>query len=262
MAVYYPLSITRGFVITLILLVPLISGTPLWQRSATTVCGQYDTVTAGRYALLTNLWGTSGTTSGWQCSTLNSVKDNTVAWSTEWTWSGENSIKSFSNIQLNTGVNQQLGTISSMPATWHWSQTGTGTVVANVAFDLFISSNIGSSNGVEIMIWLANVNAGPISTLYTASDNSQADPVKSALSISGHTWDLYLGSNDAWPVYSFLPTNGGITSFSADIYPFISYLVKHYGIDSSHYLTIAQAGTEATCGTVTLTTSAYSLTIN
>ena len=97
----------------LLLLLPLVSASPL-ERSAKTACGQFDTITSGSYSLLTNHWGASAATSGSQCSTLGSVNGNTVEWSTEWTWSCETCIKSFSNIQLNTGINQQLSAISSM----------------------------------------------------------------------------------------------------------------------------------------------------
>ncbi|KIJ62250.1 glycoside hydrolase family 12 protein [Hydnomerulius pinastri MD-312] len=242
-----------------LLLIPFVSATPVQQRS-TTVCGQYDTVAAGQYSLLTDLWGESGATSGSQCSTLDSVSGTTVSWSTTWTWTGGTGVKSFSNIQLDDGINQQLSAISSMPSTWDWSQSSTGTVVADVAYDLFTSTTASGSNVNEIMIWLANYNAGPISSEY----NSSGDPVpiESNLSIAGHTWDLYSGSNGSNEVYSFLPTSGTITSFSGDIYEFLSYLVDNEGVSSSQYLTTAQAGTEATSGTATLTTTAYSLTIN
>jgi xyloglucan-specific endo-beta-1,4-glucanase len=98
----------------LLLLLPLVSASVL-QLRATTVCGQYDTVAAGSYTLYTDLWGEGGATSGSQCSTLESVDGDTVAWSTEWTWTGGTGIKSFSNIQLDVGINQQLSAITTMP---------------------------------------------------------------------------------------------------------------------------------------------------
>ncbi|KAF9223165.1 glycoside hydrolase family 12 protein [Gyrodon lividus] len=239
----------------LLLLVPLVSGLLLQRR--TTACGQYDVITAGSYSLLTNLWGATNATSGSQCSTLESVDENFVKWCTTWTWTGT-SIKSFSNI--NKGVDRRLSAISSMPTTWNWSQASTGTVVADVAYDMYTSHTAGGFNVNEIMIWLANFNAGPISSQYDSS--GQPVPIESNLSLGGYTWNLYLGSNGANQVYSFLPTGEALTSFSADLYPFLSYLVESQGISSSQYLTIVQAGTEATSGSATLTTSAYSLTIN
>ena len=70
------------------------------------------------------------------------------------------------------------------------------------------------------MIWLANFNAGPISYQY-GSDGKHV-PVASNLSIAGHTWNLYSGSNGANAVWSFLPTSGTITSFSGDLKGFFN----------------------------------------
>ncbi|KDQ53841.1 glycoside hydrolase family 12 protein [Jaapia argillacea MUCL 33604] len=223
-------------------------------------CGQWDSVTAGEYSLLLDQWGESGATSGSDCAQLVSLSGTTLAWKTNWTWTGGTGVKSFTNIQLNTGINQQLSAITTMPSTWDWSQASTGTVVADVAYDLFTSTTSGGSAVNEIMIWLANYNAGPISATYSSS--GAPVPIASSLSLAGHTWNLYFGSNGANNVYSFLPTSGTITSFSGDIYTFLKYLITNEGVSTSQYLTTAQAGTEATSGTATLTTSAYSLVIN
>ncbi|EGN94417.1 glycoside hydrolase family 12 protein [Serpula lacrymans var. lacrymans S7.3] len=249
----------------LVLLLPLVSSALVLNERRTTVdtsviCGQYDSVTAGQYSLNTDLWGESDATSGSQCSQLVSLSGTTVAWTTNWTWTGGSSVKSFSDIQLDDGINQQLSAISSMPTTWDWSQASTGTVVGDVAYDLFTSDTSGGSNVNEIMIWLANYNSGPISADYNSSGD--AVPVATGIALGGYTWDLYSGSNGANNVFSYLPSSGTIQSFSTDIYPFLTYLVDNEGVSTSQYLTTAQAGTEATTGTATLTTSAYSLSIN
>ena len=69
------------------------------------------------------------------------------------------------------------------------------------------------------MIWLPNYNAGPIS--YTYGSDGSPTPVASNISLGGHTWNLYYGSNGSNYVYSFLPTSGTITSFSADLNLFL-----------------------------------------
>lgn len=78
-------------------------------------CGQWDTVTAGPYTLFLDLWGKDGATSGSQCSQITSLSGSTIAWKTNWNWVGGSGIKSFSNIQLNQGINKQLSQIKSMP---------------------------------------------------------------------------------------------------------------------------------------------------
>jgi len=224
-------------------------------------CGQWDTVTASPYVLNLDQWGISGAT-GSDCAQITSLSGTTIAWTSTWSWSGGSGVKTFSNIQLTSGINKQLSAISSIQSTWKWSQSGSGTIVADVAYDLFTStSSGGSSQGAyEIMVWLANYNAGPISYNY-GSDGSPT-PIASSLSLAGHTWNLYYGYNGYNYVYSFLPTSGTITSFSGDVNAFLKYLTSNGKIASSQYLTTFEAGTEATSGsTVKFTTSAYSAVI-
>ena len=57
------------------------------RATPSTQCGQYESIVAAPYTLFTNLWGESNG-SGSQCSTLNSETGSTIAWSTNWSWSG------------------------------------------------------------------------------------------------------------------------------------------------------------------------------
>lgn len=90
-------------------------------------------------------------------------------------------------------------------------------VVADVAFDLFTSDSAGGSNINEVMIWLANYNADPLS--YDTYDG-KAVPIISTITIAGHDWILYKGTNGANEVFSFLTASGPIESFHGDIFPF------------------------------------------
>jgi len=223
-------------------------------------CGQWDTVTAAPYELLLDQWGISGA-SGSQCGSIMSLSGSTIAWKTNWTWSGGSGVKTFTDVQLNEGIGAQLSQIESMPSTWDWSYTLSSGAVADVAYDMFTADSPTGANVNEIMVWLANYNAGPISAQY--GSNGQPVPVASNLSLAGQTWNLYFGSNGANNVYSFLPSSGTpITSFSGDINAFFKYLTTSQGVSTSQYLVTAQAGTEPTSGTGTLTTSTYSLVIN
>jgi xyloglucan-specific endo-beta-1,4-glucanase len=201
-------------------------------------CEQYGTIKAGsNYVVYTDLWGQSGATSGQQCVHLTSVSGNTVGFSTTFTWNGGNGVKSFTNVNLNTGINKVLSQISTIPvccilhlvislslnqnfqSTASWTYTYSGSIVSDVAYDLFTSTSAGGSNAYEIMIWLANLNAGPIS--YNYGSDGKPVAIASNLSIAGHTWNLYYGTNGANYVYSFLPTSGTIPSFSGDINLFL-----------------------------------------
>ncbi|KAJ7100665.1 glycoside hydrolase family 12 protein [Mycena belliarum] len=251
----------------LLLLVPFISAspTPVVEERAAAIdtgnhCGQWDSVVVGGYTMYLDQWGRDGASSGSDCASLTSLSGTTVAWKTTWSWTGGSGVKSYTNIGANNGLNKQLSAVKSIPAVWNWSQSSSGTVVANVAFDLFTSATSGGSNANEIMIWLANFNAGPISATYNSA--GQPVPKASNVSLAGRTWNLYFGSNGANNVYSFLPTSGTVTSFNADVNLFLKYLTSSQGLSTSQFLTTAQAGTEATSGSATLTTSAYSLVIN
>ncbi|EJD08448.1 uncharacterized protein FOMMEDRAFT_25513 [Fomitiporia mediterranea MF3/22] len=247
----------------LLVLLPFALASPVLERrqvDMTSHCGQWDTVTAGSYELFLDQWGISGAT-GSQCAQITSLSESMIAWKTNWTWSGGNGVKTFSNIQQNDGVGVQLSAIKSMPSTWKWSYDISSGAVADVAYDLFTASSLDGANVNEIMIWLANYNAGSISATYGA--DGKPTPVASGLSIAGQTWNLYFGSNGANNVYSFLPSSGNtVTSFSGDINDFFTYLTSEQGVATSQYLKTAQAGTEPTSGSGTLTTSAYSLVIN
>lgn len=259
------------FLSFLLLLVPLVASTS--RRSVlrmhkahvrsvdtTPITGQFDSVNTGQYSLLNNLWGEHDATSGSQTSQITSLTGNYIAWTTAYTWTGgPDQVKSFSNIQLNYGINQQLSAISSLPTDWQWSVSN-NSAVADVAYDLFTSWSSGGTNVNEIMVWLANINSGPISANYNAQ--GQAVPIASNISLEGYTWNLYSGFNGVNQVYSFLLTSGTIQSFSGDIYPFLSYLIDNEGMNTAQYLTCAQAGTEAFSGTATFTTYAYSMAIN
>ena len=177
---------------TLAVLLPFLSfvfGSPTLDRrqlDTTSHCGQWDTVSADPYELLLDQWGISGAT-GSQCAQINSLSGNTIAWSTTWSWSGGSGVKSFTNIQLNDGVGVQLSAISSMPSTWKWSydNLASGSVV-DVAYDLWTANTPDGDNVNEIMVWLANYNAGPISSTY--GSDGQPTPIASNLNIAGQTW--------------------------------------------------------------------------
>ncbi|EJD07169.1 uncharacterized protein FOMMEDRAFT_138810 [Fomitiporia mediterranea MF3/22] len=214
-------------------------------------CGQFDSTVVGPYTLFLDQFGSAGATSGSQCAHVTALSGSTISWVTNWTWTGGNGVKSFSNINLDANIGRELSEIESLQSTWEWSYDITSTSVADVAYDLFTSTSPTGDNINEIMVWLANINAGPISAVFNAQ--GQAVPAVTNISLEGHTWNLFIGSNGANNVFSFLPTSGEIMSFSADINSFLKFLIANENLPSSQFLKTAQGGTEATSGTGTLT---------
>jgi xyloglucan-specific endo-beta-1,4-glucanase len=251
-------------IVVLVSFFTAIYAAPLWvpraKVSAASSCASWGVIDSSPYELQSNLWGASGA-SGSQCTNLTSSEGNTVAWSTTWEWSASGyGVKSFSNIQLNSGIGKQLSAISSMLSTWKWSQSSSHDVMADVAYDLFTSSSPTGDNEHEVMIWLANFNTGPISYTY---DSAGAVALVTDIKIANHTWNLYEGTNGHNMVWSFLLAgNTTVTHFKGDVNLFFNYLTSQGYVPSSQYLKTAQGGTEATRGSANFTTSAYSLRIN
>jgi xyloglucan-specific endo-beta-1,4-glucanase len=91
------------------------------------ITGQFDSVNLGQYSLLNNLWGEYDAASGSQTSQVTSLSGNEVAWTTTYSWTGApTQVKSFANIQLNTGINQQLSAIYTLPVSLSKPQTAEG----------------------------------------------------------------------------------------------------------------------------------------
>ena len=87
----------------------------IYQNTPT---GDYDSVTAGQYSLLLDQWGKSDASYGSNCAAITSLSGTTIAWKNPWKWAGGNKIKSYTNIQLNQGMNKGLKTISSIPVSF------------------------------------------------------------------------------------------------------------------------------------------------
>nr|AJA40324.1 xyloglucan-specific endo-beta-D-1,4-glucanase [Penicillium oxalicum] len=215
-------------------------------------CDQWGSVTTGNYIVYNNLWGQSADPSGHQCTGVDSLKGNTIAWHTSFGWTGaSSSVKSFANIALKFTA-KTLKSVKSINSTWKWSYSNTN-IVADVSYDMFLRSSPSSStNEYEIMVWLAALDgAGPIS--------STGAPIATT-SINGVQWKLYKGPNGSMTVYSFV-ADSTVTNFSGDLKKFFTYLINHQGLNSNLYLVDVQAGTEPFTGSAKLTTSAYSVAV-
>ncbi|KAG6577985.1 Cell 12A endoglucanase [Phytophthora cinnamomi] len=216
-------------------------------------CDQWGTTKTNDYIIYNNLWGESSATSGSQCTGLDSSSGSTVAWHTNWTWAGaSSSVKSYANAALQFDA-VQLSSVSSIPTTMEYSLDYSGTIVADVSYDLFTASTATGDNKFEIMIWLAALGgAGPISSTGSAVATT---------TIANTKFSLYTGPNGDTTVYSFVASET-VKSFSGDLMDFFTYLIDNEGFSSSQYLKTVQAGTEPFTGTdVTLTVSSYSAAV-
>jgi xyloglucan-specific endo-beta-1,4-glucanase len=158
------MKLTFAAVASTMALLATASPTPATLTRRADMCGDWDNVVTGDYTLYNNLWGKGAATSGSQCTTLDSKSGSVIKWHSSWSWAGgKNSIKSFPNVVVKTNA-VQISKIKAIPSAWSWSYSGTG-LTADVAYDLFTSDSAGGAEKYEMMIWLANINAGPISRL-------------------------------------------------------------------------------------------------
>lgn len=227
------------------------------KRSVTSDCAQYGETTVGSYIVYDDLWGESNG-SGSQCVAVTGLSDSSLTWSTTWSWSeNADDVKSFANAVYNFTASK-LSSISSMESKWDWTYTG-DSVVADVAYDMFTSSSATGSKEFEVMVWLAALGgAGPISATYSAS--GEAESIASP-TLAGHSFSLYKGSNGVQTVYSFVASQN-ISSFSADVRDFFTYLINFQDFDSSQYLVSVGAGSEAFTGSnAEFVVSGYSMEI-
>ncbi|GMF51976.1 unnamed protein product [Phytophthora fragariaefolia] len=165
---------------------------------------------------------------------VDSSSSSTVAWHTNCTWVGASSnVKSYANAALKFDA-VQLSAVSSIPTTMEYSLEYSGTIVADVSYDMFTASTSSGSNEFEIMIWLAALGgAGPISSTGSSV----------ATTIANTEFSLYSGLNGDTTVYSFVASDT-VKSFSGDLMDFFTYLIDKEGFSSSQYLNTVQAGTE------------------
>ena len=82
-------------------------------------CGQYTSISTGSYTIYANEWGSS-TGTGSQCSQINGLTGNTLAWSTSWSWSGgPNNVKSYTNVEAPM-TSKPLSQYNSIKTNWTW----------------------------------------------------------------------------------------------------------------------------------------------
>ncbi|KAF4823854.1 Endoglucanase cel12B [Colletotrichum siamense] len=207
---------------------------------------------ANGYELNNNTWGSTAATSGSQRThydgpTAPSSPTGSVgiAWSTDWEWrGGENSVKSYVY-----GARQfrrrLVSEVAALPTEVEWRYS-TWDVRANVAFDIFTDPDVehaNSSGEYEVMIWLARLGG-----VWPLSESKA--PI-AQVEIEGHQWEMHFGYNHGgkMKVFSFLPVDGPIQSFRADVKRFFDYLVAEHRFPAhNQYMLVFQLGTEAFTG--------------
>ncbi|MEU8238208.1 cellulose binding domain-containing protein [Actinoplanes missouriensis] len=164
-------------------------GTGVPSDAAWVDSGQWASWTNGGYTLYNNIWGAgAGTQTIWARTGTN--------WGVVANHPRTSGVKSYPN----TGktLNRTLSSLSSLTSSFNVTVPGSGDYTT--AYDIWANNH-----AYEVMIWTNQAGAvGPIAEQYDANG---AVPNVRNLTVGGHTWNVYRGSNGANAVFSFVRTN-------------------------------------------------------
>jgi hypothetical protein len=214
-------------------------------------CDQWATWTIGNgYMIYNNIWGGGA---GAQCLWAASQSH----WGVNANHPNTGGIKSYPNADYDVDYN--VGTMPTIKATFDSASPSWGSY--NNAFDIWYNNY-----AYEIMIWVSwRGEMGPISYNWGCSGYpSTACPVKTNVSLSGYTWNLYNGTNGSAEVYSFLITSP-ISSGTIDITEISKWLASngYFSTGTSTNLHEIQFGWEISqcSGGADFTMNSYSVDI-
>ncbi|GID31698.1 cellulose binding domain-containing protein [Paractinoplanes brasiliensis] len=166
--------------------------------------GQWASWQNNGYTLYNNIWGSgAGSQTIWARSGTN--------WGVVADHPRTGGVKSYPN----TGrtLNRTLSSLSSVTSSFNVSVPADGDYATT--YDIWANNH-----AYEVMIWTNQHGAvGPIAEQYDANG---AVPNVRNLTVGGHTWNVYRGSNGANAVFSFIRTN--TSSGSIDLLAIMNWL--------------------------------------
>jgi len=152
---------------------------------------QYGNWSNGGYIVYNNIWGSGA---GPQSIWANSYS-NWGVWADHPNTGG---IKSYPNSTRDIGA--RISTLSSLSSSFNVTVPSSGSSFVS-AYDIWAGNY-----AYEIMLWMNYVGGvKPISYNWDASGNPV--PVNTNVSVGGHTWNVYRGSNGSNEVFSFVRTS-------------------------------------------------------
>ncbi|GAB3660774.1 glycoside hydrolase family 12 protein [Streptomyces sparsus] len=172
----------------------------------------------GGYTLYNNIWGSGA---GYQSMWANSHSN----WGTWADHPNTGGIKSYPNAKR--VVNRNLDQLSSLSSTFDVSVPRAGAYAT--AYDIW-----DTDYDHEVMLWMNwHGPVGPLGTYQTR------------VSVGGHTWDVYRGSNGHNNVYSFLRTSH-TSAAGVDILSVLRWIAGRGWISRSEPIGDVQFGYEIT----------------
>ncbi|MFD5951589.1 hypothetical protein ACFWAZ_37935 [Streptomyces collinus] len=159
-------------------------------------CDQWGQTNLNGYTLYNNIWGSGA---GSQCIWANSGT-NWGVWASHPNTGG---IKSYPN--QTKAINKSITSLTSLSSSYNVSVPSSGAY--NTSYDIW-----DTDHDYEIMLWVNKTGAvGPLGT-------SQG-----SVSLGGHSWNVFKGTNGANEVFSFIRTSNS-SSGTVNILPILKWI--------------------------------------
>lgn len=211
-------------------------------KAAWTSSDKWGSWSNGGYTVRNNVWGGGA---GAQSIWANSYSQWGV-WANHPTTGG---IKSYPHSAKD--INKRVSAIGSLGTSFNVTRPSSGSYIT--AYDIWLDNH-----AHEIMLWMNKTGSvGPISYSYDANG---AVPVYRNLSVGGHTWNVYRGSNGSNQVYSFIRTSN-TNSGSIDLKAILNWIKNTPKWFGDSMVQDVQFGYEITSssGGLNFTTNSYSV---
>jgi hypothetical protein len=201
--------------------------------AAWTSSDKWGTWTNGGYTLYNNVWGSGA---GSQTIWANSYSN----WGVTANHPNTGGVKSYPN--ATKAVNKKLSALSAVSSSFNVTVPKTGAHVT--AYDIWANNN-----AYEIMLWMNKT--GPVAPIGS---------LQRTVTVGGHTWNVYRGSNGSNAVFSFVRT-GNVSSGSVDVLAVLRW-IRTTGWFADVTLGNVQLGFEITssAGGLNFSTNSYSVT--
>ncbi|MFJ4811325.1 glycoside hydrolase family 12 protein [Streptomyces longwoodensis] len=197
-------------------------------------CDQWGTTTLNGYTLYNNIWGSGA---GSQCVWANSGT-NWGVWADHPNTGG---IKSYPDAKK--VINKPITSLSSLTSSYNVTVPSSGAY--NTSYDIW-----DTDYDYEIMLWVNKTGAvGPLGT-------SQG-----TVTLGGHTWTVYKGSNGANEVFSFVRTSNS-TSGTVNVLPILKWIKDTKGWFGNETIGDVQFGYEITSSSGGLNFQTNNLTVS
>jgi hypothetical protein len=151
----------------------------------------------------------------------------------------------------------QVSSLTTGKVTTSWSTTqpgGSGNAY-DVAYDIWVNqtpTTSGQPNGTEIMVWLN----------HNGSVQPFGSEVASNVSLGGHTYNIWYGTQSSWDTVTYDMTSGSTSVSNLDVGTLAQDSVSRGYTKSSWYLIDIEAGFELWQGGAGLATNSFSVSTN